>query len=421
MFNLLSLAIEFACMYMSFKLFLNRTVRPNKDDCIACLGILLLLSLLPTKYPLLITLSGHIVYFLYSFFLCKKQILPSVILYGFSSCLMVLLQLFMSLPLSWLQIDTDTTIMHILGNACTMLGIVLLFQIPKLKSLYFKIIQAKPIYHMLFLNTYFIFLIGIVLYKMKPGFLIRNIGFILFIMLFLVVVNVCILYYDSIVRLKERELSLYKKNLPIYETLIAEIRANQHEYSNRIQNIQNLAQICPDYESLRRELNRSATEYAKPLHAYPLLRINMPLLASALYRQYTIAEKKNITITFDIINANLQTSVSEQLFSDLACILTQNAIEACHAGDNIYIHMKSEQGTLQFEIRNPVPKLYNSKEIQMFFSPNFSSKPNTKEQETPHGYGLYYLHKTVLKHKGTISTICTEHNGTYWMVFRLIL
>lgn len=89
-------------------------------------------------------------------------------------------------------------------------------------------------------------------------------------------------------------------------------------------------------------------------------------------------------ITFDITNTNLQTRVSEQLFSDLACILTQNAIEACHAGDNIYIYM-------------------------------------TSEQETPHGFGLYYLHKTVLRQRGTISTICTEHNGTYWMVFRLIL
>lgn len=126
-------------------------------------------------------------------------------------------------------------------------------------------------------------------------------------------------------------------------------------------------------------------------------------------------------ITFDITNTNLQTRVSEQLFSDLACILTQNAIEACHAGDNIYIYMTSEQGTLQFEIRNPVSKLYNSREIQMFFSPNFSSKPNAKEQETPHGFGLYYLHKTVLRQRGTISTICTEHNGKYWMVFRLIL
>lgn len=274
---------------------------------------------------------------------------------------------------------------------------------------------------MLFLNTYFIFLIGIVVYKTKPDFLVTNMGFILFIMLFLIGMNACILYYDSIIRLKEQELTLYKKNLPIYETLIEEIRANQHEYSNRIQNIQNLAQICPDYESLRRELNKSTTEYAKPLHAYPLLRINMPLLASALYRQYTIAEKQNITITFDIINANLQTSVSEQLFSDLACILTQNAIEACHAGDNIYIHMMSEQGTLQFEIRNPVPKLYDSKEIQIFFNQNYSSKSNPKEGETPHGFGLYYLHKMVLKHKGTISTICTEHNGTYWMVFRLKL
>lgn len=421
MFNLLSLAIEFVCMYVSFKLFLNRSIQPDKDDCIACLSILFFLSLVPSKYPLLITLSGHIVYFLYSFFLCKKQILHSLILYGFSSCLMILIQLFISLPLSRLQIDTDTETMHILGNLYTLLGILVFFQIPKIKSLYFKIVQAKLMYHMLFLNTYVIFLIGIVIYKTRPGFLITNIGFILFILLFLVVVNACILYYDSIIRLKEQELSLYKKNLPIYETLIAEIRANQHEYSNRIQNIQNLAQICPDYESLCRELNRSTNEYAKPLHAYPLLRINLPLLASALYRQYTIAEKQDITITFDIIHTNLQTSVSEQLFSDLACILTQNAIEACHAGDNIYIHMTSEQGTLQFEIRNPVSKLYNSKEIQMFFSQNFSSKQNIKEQETPHGFGLYYLHKTVLKHKGTISTICTEHNGTYWMVFRLIL
>ena len=193
MINLLSIAIEFVCMYMSFKLFLNRSIRPNKDDCISSLSILLFLSLLPAKYSLLITLSGHIVYFLYSFFLCQKQLLHSLILYGCSSCLMILLQLFISLPLSRLQIDTDTTVMHILGNLCTLLGILLLFQIPKVKSLYFKIIKAKLIYHMLFLNTYFIFLIGIVVYKTKPDFLVTNMGFILFIMLFLIGMNACIL------------------------------------------------------------------------------------------------------------------------------------------------------------------------------------------------------------------------------------
>ena len=58
------------------------------------------------------------------------------------------------------------------------------------------------------------------------------------------------LYYDQQLFQKQQELLSYQKELPVYQSLVDSIRANQHEFSNRLQYIQNLPRVCKDYESL---------------------------------------------------------------------------------------------------------------------------------------------------------------------------
>ena len=175
----------------------------------------------------------------------------------------------------------------------------------------------------------------------------------LFLFLFITVllsINSCILYYDFQLDKKEQLLLSYKKNQPIYADLIHDIRASQHEYSNRIQHLENLPLICKDYDSLCKALSNYTNQYKNTICAYPLLRINMPLLAASLYSLYTQAENKDIHLQFDIVSEFIQSAVPEYELSDYLCILTQNAIEACSPGDTVYIHMLSENGHLHFSI-----------------------------------------------------------------------
>ncbi|MBQ9984169.1 MAG: GHKL domain-containing protein [Lachnospiraceae bacterium] len=222
--------------------------------------------------------------------------------------------------------------------------------------------------------------------------------------------------------IQKQQLASYQKNLPIYESLIKEIRDNQHEYSNRLQSLQNLATTCEDYESLKKSIQKYTYQYAKPLHSYPLLQINMPLLAATLYNLACRAESNGITIQFDVTSEKLISNVSEIELSDFTSTLVQNAIETCTNGDNIYIHLSCTNEHINFEIRNPVDRFYSPQEIALFFKKGYTTKSNIEKTDcVPHGIGLYNLMKHVNEKKGTVGADCVTYNEKHWIIFRLLI
>lgn len=87
-------------------------------------------------------------------------------------------------------------------------------------------------------------------------------------------------------------------------------------------------------------------KYKKTTPCYPLLCIDKPLIAASLYSMFIQAEADNIRLHFDIIKSHITSKLPEYELADCICILTQNAIEACHDGDHIYIHMDSYDGMI---------------------------------------------------------------------------
>ncbi len=214
----------------------------------------------------------------------------------------------------------------------------------------------------------------------------------------------------------------YKDQLPIYEDMIHNIRSAQHEYANRLQALQHLADVCDTYESLRAALTKYTENYSHSLHAYPLLQINMPLLAAGLYHLSLRAEARQITVQFDISGTEMKSGAQEYEYADMASILLQNAIEACHAGDWIYVHMQSENGKLDFEVRNPADRRIPHEEISLFFKKNHSNKnPESRIKAASRGYGLYELKKKILQLHGEVHASSVEYEGRYYTIFRIIV
>jgi sensor histidine kinase regulating citrate/malate metabolism len=206
----------------------------------------------------------------------------------------------------------------------------------------------------------------------------------------------------------------YQKNIPIYESLISDIRSSQHEYSNRLQALSTLPFTCTDYDSLCTALIKYTKEYSHSLHGYSLLQTNMPLLSASLYNLMNKAAKNDITVHFDVVSSTLKSSVPEYILSDMACILLQNAVEECKENDFIYVFMESTDGTMKFEVRNPSAVYYAHGELLNFFNKGVS----TKSPETNHGIGLYYLKKMIDKYNGTIGADCVCYNNEIWTVFK---
>ena len=238
----------------------------------------------------------------------------------------------------------------------------------------------------------------------------------MFILSITIIVNICILYYDQNNYKKEQELLSYKKNLPIYETLINDIRSSQHEFSNRIQSIINLSVICDDCETLKENLLKYSTDFSKPLQAYPLLTINMPLLAASIYSLAAKAYELGINVQFDILSNNLKSNAPENVISDLAAILLQNAIEASSSGNEIYILLSSDEKT-KIEIRNQVDRKVSPEELSSFFKQGYSTK--NKSDSKKHGLGLYYLKKQIHKYNGNVTVNCSNFNDKNWVCIQV--
>lgn len=238
-------------------------------------------------------------------------------------------------------------------------------------------------------------------------------------MIIVIISNVLLLYYEKVISLKNTDLEYYRKYLPVYENLINDIRASQHEFTNRIQALQILCDSAENND-FARQLREYTNTYSKPLHAYPLLTVNSPLFVASLYSLYLKGESEGIAITFDVSTNKLESCVSEIMLSDLACILLQNAIEASKPEDNIYVHIHSENGKTIVEVRNIVERLITDEEISGFFNNSYSTK-NTSTEKKKHGLGLYYLNRQININKGELFATCISYNKKYWMIFRFTI
>ena len=120
---------------------------------------------------------------------------------------------------------------------------------------------------------------------------------------------------------------------------------------------------------------------------------------------------------FDVSTTQLESTVSEHILTDFACILTNNAIEASKDGDTLYIRLYSENGKTHFEIRNPSKEYYPPHMIRQFFQKGYTTKQNKKEDGISHGYGLYQLLKHIRTLKGDVGGSSVEFNGSYQTIF----
>lgn len=419
----LSIFLEFLCVYYIAKMLSRTTLLPKKDDIIALLIILLFIGGIPAKYPFFAWLCGQILYFCYiSFAYESKHFLHKMLLFSITLIYIAIIQIFCAAFILIAPINEQATYIDVVGNFLTVILMVLLLCVPTVKNFYFKIIHSALPYQLMLLNSYIIFFVIILLFKINSAYVYRNIFIAVFVALFLIAANSCILYYDQKLYAREQSLIAYQKNLPIYEALIGEIRSSQHEYSNRLQSLQFLSESCNTYDELADALHKYTEAYSKPLHSYPLLQIDMPLLSASLYNLSSRAEKREITVRYDVVSENIHSHAPEEQLSDFCCILLQNAIEACSSGDNIYIHMSSSEEHFSFEIRNTSKEFYSQKQISQFFKKTYSTKQTIKKKDgIPHGQGLYYLLNQITKYNGKISADCISFNGEFWMIFKLVV
>ena len=434
----------FTASYIA-KTYLHQSCKPRKVDFPVLMLLVLACTFLPHPNGIFLWAFSNLVYLLYICHLDHKDSLPNRFLFF---CLvhstMLLIEGIFSVPLLLLLrlVHLPDVLSTSMLNLLLMLFILFLLRHTKLKNLFNTVKNASLPFRIIVINSYLVLLFVLLFFKFHDFVVYQNtvapyIHSYCALGIFLVLINVWILSYDHRTRLQQQEIDSYQKNMPIYDSLIHEIRVGQHEYANHLQSLANLSVMYKDYDSLSRALQSYSLEFSNPMANYPLLQINMPLLAASLYSMASHAQEKGIALQFDIVNAVLESHAPEHELTDYITILTQNAIEACKAGDTVYALLDSKDGSVRYEIRNPVPAMISPEEIGNFFKRGYSTKQTqagsgaaskrassdatSKQADDKRGLGLYYLQTNVTKSGGSVGADCVCYEGSYFIIFRLIL
>lgn len=141
-----------------------------------------------------------------------------------------------------------------------------------------------------------------------------------------------------------RKLEAYKKNYKLYAALVSEIRASQHEYSNRLQTLQALPEICGDYESLTETLRRYVAQYSKVSNRYLIKLMNLPLLTATLYRMEQEAEQKGFAMECQVEDFFLEETESEYEFAKECKESLRRAMSEGNAGDRLVLQLDRQEG-----------------------------------------------------------------------------
>lgn len=359
--------------------------------------------------------ASLIIYIFVSFPKASKQ--GRCYLYCATCTILVISQAISAILLSLCKVPLNTPYMGIVGNLLSLAILEVVFLIPLVRSK-IQIMEIDSISRgskILILNTYLVIQFVMLSFRINNNDWISNAAYFVLILAMIAMVNFSMLYYDEKEKRQAMEIESYKKNLPIYQTLIDDIRSQQHEYSNRMQSLQVLIETSKTYEEIASAINEYTNGYLKPLQAYPLLQINRPLLAASLYNSMGKAQERGVNVNLDIQSNVLEFKTSENTVTDLACILVDNAIEESNSGDHIYARIACIEDRTEIEVRNRVDRKFSTNEIGRFFEKNYS----TKEGKQGRGLGLYYLSQEVKKNHATIQADCVEFQDEYWMIMKL--
>lgn len=197
---------------------------------------------------------------------------------------------------------------------------------------------------------------------------------------------------------REKELETFQSYEPVFREMIDQLRVRQHNFDNEIMTMKLLPTIHTDYESLSGALTDYAAYICDQAVDTALLRLNLHLLASFLYKKLHDAQAANRHVKLSVRTSVLQTVVPEYELIELVGILFDNMIEATPEETDCLLCIDSHDNKIEISTLNPGPQL-TPKLRADFFTKGYSTKPAITGRR---GYGLPILQERVRRYEGKI-------------------
>lgn len=213
---------------------------------------------------------------------------------------------------------------------------------------------------------------------------------------------------------KEREIQIANLYNGVFKELIESIRKKQHDFNNHIDAIYSMSLTSSTMEELiDKQKEYCGTLIFESRYTKVLGSINNSTIAGFIYSKFSIAEKDNIDVDYNIAySGNSKISVYDLV--EIIGTLIDNAIEAVREIETpkkIVFEFNDVTG-VDLCIRNPVLNLTNN-DLEKFFVKGYTTK------ETGNGIGLSKVKEYQSKYNMDIFVKLINVDKIDWLEFRI--
>ncbi len=212
---------------------------------------------------------------------------------------------------------------------------------------------------------------------------------------------------------RKDELDILAKQLSQVKEYSEMLRAQTHEYSNKLHTIAGLIQIDHSREAL--ELIGRETAGYQGLIAFLAKAVPFPVLAAFILGKYNHAQELRIDFEIDPDSqlTDVPAEMSREKLVTILGNLIDNAFDAALQGDQkarVKLTMTDLGKDLVFEVEDSGRGIAAAQSEQIF-EKGFTTKPND------HGQGLYLVKKALQELDGQITLGDSELGGALFSVF----
>ena len=156
-----------------------------------------------------------------------------------------------------------------------------------------------------------------------------------------------------------------------YQNLITEVRRKQHDFQNHLNTIYSLHYTCSSYEELVRQQEKYMEAIQEENRYSSLLKIGNPVMTGFLYGKFLQAEKREITVIYDVKIGDLECNMPIHKMVEIVGNLFDNemdAVEENNVEKIIYLYFTELDKTVEFKIKNENEYIPQEKIMKMFKS-----------------------------------------------------
>lgn len=205
----------------------------------------------------------------------------------------------------------------------------------------------------------------------------------------------------AVITLRDRtELEALLRELDGVDALTDALRAQQHEFSNRMHTLAGLIELGDHDGAVRYAIDVS--DASGGLAEVIRERIERPEIAAMLLAKTTVAAERSVSLKLTPESRLAQTTVSTQTLLTIIGNLIDNAIEAAAEGPSpawVTVHLCSEADGISITVGDSGPGVPAGIQNQVF-SDGFSTKPVLSERHR--GLGLALVHRLVRREGGRV-------------------